>query len=92
MYVCVCHAVTEADVHRCVTEGAGSAKEIRAARGMQPACGSCTKRLHALVGQSGRRRAPAQACAEAVNTPVATAPVKPDLTSDTGSVRIDAAA
>ena len=52
MYVCVCHAVTEDDVHGCVSAGAASAKEVRAACGMRLNCGSCTKRLCALVRQS----------------------------------------
>jgi bacterioferritin-associated ferredoxin len=51
MYVCICHAVTEDDVHDCVAAGAGSTKEVRAARGMPPGCGSCTKRLCALISQ-----------------------------------------
>jgi bacterioferritin-associated ferredoxin len=53
MYVCICHAVTEDDVRGYVTAGARSAKEVRAACGMRPACGSCTKRLCALVSRHG---------------------------------------
>ncbi|MBC6458649.1 bacterioferritin-associated ferredoxin [Actinomadura sp. HBU206391] len=51
MYVCICHAVTEDDVHGCIAAGACSPKEVRAACGMRPGCGSCTKRLCALVSQ-----------------------------------------
>ncbi|MGH3390152.1 MAG: (2Fe-2S)-binding protein [Actinomadura sp.] len=51
MYVCICNAVTEDDVRSCVAAGAGSAKEVRAAFGMQPGCGTCTKRLCGLVSQ-----------------------------------------
>jgi bacterioferritin-associated ferredoxin len=58
MYVCVCHAVTEDEVTGCVAAGAGSVKEVRAACGMPPGCGSCTKRLGALIGRS---RTPARA-------------------------------
>ncbi|GAA2085385.1 (2Fe-2S)-binding protein [Actinomadura alba] len=55
MYVCICHAVTEDDVRGRITAGAASVKEVRAACGMPPGCGSCTKRLCALVSE---RRAP----------------------------------
>jgi bacterioferritin-associated ferredoxin len=51
MYVCICHAVTEDDVHGCITAGAGSVKDVRAACGMPPGCGSCTKRLCSLVNE-----------------------------------------
>jgi bacterioferritin-associated ferredoxin len=51
MYVCVCNAVTESDVHGCLAHGARTARDVRAACGMQPGCGSCTKRLHAMVSQ-----------------------------------------
>src|SRR5262245_42359865 len=51
MYVCICNAVTEKDVRGCVAAGATSAKQVRAAFGMQPGCGTCTKRLCALVSQ-----------------------------------------
>ena len=52
MYVCICNAVTEDDVRGCVVAGACSTKEVRSACGMQPGCGSCTKRLRALVSES----------------------------------------
>jgi bacterioferritin-associated ferredoxin len=52
MYVCVCNAVTEDDVRGCVLAGACSTREVRSACGMQPGCGSCTKRIRALVSES----------------------------------------
>ncbi|WP_067454160.1 (2Fe-2S)-binding protein [Actinomadura macra] len=52
MYVCVCNAVTEDDVHGCMASGAcTTAKEVKTACGMLPGCGSCTKRIHALVSE-----------------------------------------
>ncbi|MFB4313393.1 bacterioferritin-associated ferredoxin [Actinomadura sp. 21ATH] len=51
MYVCICNAVTEDDVRSCMAGGACSPKEVKAACGMKPGCGSCTKRLHALVSE-----------------------------------------
>jgi bacterioferritin-associated ferredoxin len=49
MYVCVCHAITEDDVRGHVASGACSAKAVRVACGMQPGCGSCVKRICALL-------------------------------------------
>ncbi|HEV7934155.1 MAG TPA: (2Fe-2S)-binding protein [Actinomadura sp.] len=66
MYVCICHAVTEDEVTGCVAAGAGSVKEVRAACGMRPGCGSCTKRLCALVSRSRTSARTADALPEAV--------------------------
>jgi bacterioferritin-associated ferredoxin len=49
MYVCVCHAVTEDAVREHVAAGACSAKDVRAACGMRPGCGSCVNRICALL-------------------------------------------
>jgi bacterioferritin-associated ferredoxin len=51
MYVCVCNAVTEDDVRSCMASGLCSPKEVKAACGMKPGCGSCTKRLYALMSE-----------------------------------------
>ena len=51
MYVCVCNAVTEDDVRGCMAEGACTARQIRAACGMKPGCGACTKRLYGLISE-----------------------------------------
>jgi bacterioferritin-associated ferredoxin len=52
MYVCICNAITEDDVHGCLSRGGcGTAKEVKAACGFKPGCGSCTKRLHAMVSE-----------------------------------------
>jgi bacterioferritin-associated ferredoxin len=52
MYVCVCHAVTEDVVREHMQAGACSAKEVRAACGMRPGCGSCVNRICALLEES----------------------------------------
>lgn len=49
MYICICNAVTEDDVRGCMAAGVCSPKDIKAACGMKPGCGSCTKRLYALI-------------------------------------------
>ncbi|SEG90800.1 Bacterioferritin-associated ferredoxin [Thermomonospora echinospora] len=51
MYVCLCNGVTENDVHMSIAAGAGSTRDIRAACGMKPGCGVCTKRLFALLSE-----------------------------------------
>jgi bacterioferritin-associated ferredoxin len=52
MYVCVCNAVTENDVRGCMAEGGcKTTREVKSACGMKPGCGSCTKRLHAMVSE-----------------------------------------
>jgi bacterioferritin-associated ferredoxin len=52
MYVCVCHAVTEAVVRAHVAAGACTAKEVRRACGMRPGCGSCVKRICGLLAET----------------------------------------
>lgn len=52
MYICVCHAVTEDVVREHVAAGACSAKEVRAACGMRPGCGSCVNRICALLKEN----------------------------------------
>ncbi|TDB90101.1 hypothetical protein E1264_06120 [Actinomadura sp. KC216] len=51
MYVCICNAVTEDDVHGCMASGCRTAKEVKAACGFKPACGTCTKRIHTMVSE-----------------------------------------
>lgn len=51
MYVCICNAVTEDDVHGCMASGCTTAKDVKAACGFKPGCGSCTKRIHAMVSE-----------------------------------------
>ena len=51
MYVCICNAVTEDDVRGCIDSGVCSPKEVKAACGMKPGCGTCTKRLYALISE-----------------------------------------
>jgi len=52
MYVCICNAVSEGDVHRCVSAGADSLKQVKKACGWKPGCGSCTARLTEVIGRS----------------------------------------
>jgi bacterioferritin-associated ferredoxin len=65
MYVCICNAVTEDDVRGCVAAGACSTREVKEACGWKPGCGSCTRKLCAVVSES--RRAVAGTAAELVD-------------------------
>jgi bacterioferritin-associated ferredoxin len=51
MYVCLCNGVTDNDVRGSIAAGAGTTREIRAACGMKPGCGICTKRLFAMLSE-----------------------------------------
>ncbi|MDX6745077.1 bacterioferritin-associated ferredoxin [Actinocorallia sp. A-T 12471] len=51
MYVCVCNAVTEEAVHTCLTSGAQTTREVKDGCGMKPGCGSCTKRIRAMLSE-----------------------------------------
>ncbi len=51
MYVCICNAITEDDVHGCMASGCATAKAVKAACGFKPGCGMCTKRIHTMVSQ-----------------------------------------
>ncbi|HEY6896501.1 MAG TPA: (2Fe-2S)-binding protein [Rhodocyclaceae bacterium] len=42
MYVCVCKALTERDVHTAVAQGCNSLKGLRGELGLGSECGRCT--------------------------------------------------
>jgi bacterioferritin-associated ferredoxin len=52
VYVCICNAVSEKDVHHCVSAGACSTRQVKKACGWQAGCGSCTARLAEVIGQA----------------------------------------
>jgi bacterioferritin-associated ferredoxin len=56
VYACVCHAVTDDDVRCRIAEGACSTKEVRAACGMRPGCGSCVRRITSLIQEYAGRQ------------------------------------
>ena len=58
MYVCMCHAVTEDQVKKAIDAGADSPRQI--ARGCKAGtdCGSCVRRIQALLGEHGARPCP----------------------------------
>jgi len=54
MYVCVCHGVTEQEVRAHVASGVCTPKGVRQACGMRPGCGSCVRKICALIGEDER--------------------------------------
>ncbi|MEI2726726.1 MAG: (2Fe-2S)-binding protein [Verrucomicrobiota bacterium] len=54
MYVCLCHAVTDADVDACVSDGHDSVEAVAARTGASTGCGTCTELLCARVALARR--------------------------------------
>ncbi|MBF2058563.1 MAG: (2Fe-2S)-binding protein [Cyanobacterium sp. T60_A2020_053] len=44
MYVCICNAVTEKDIHKAVREGISSLDQLSQATSVSLRCGSCQSR------------------------------------------------
>jgi len=53
MYVCMCHAVTEAQVKREIDAGAVTPRQIAKGCKAGTDCGSCVRRIQALLGEHG---------------------------------------
>ncbi|GAA2718021.1 (2Fe-2S)-binding protein [Actinocorallia aurantiaca] len=51
MYVCICNAVTEDAVHECLASGAQNTRQVKEGCGMKPGCGTCTRRIRAMVSE-----------------------------------------
>ncbi|NNE05268.1 MAG: (2Fe-2S)-binding protein [Xanthomonadales bacterium] len=41
MYVCLCHSVTDSDIHDAVADGVRNLKQLSAETGCASGCGSC---------------------------------------------------
>ncbi|WP_235030609.1 (2Fe-2S)-binding protein [Nonomuraea solani] len=52
VYVCVCRAVTENEVHDCIASGATSAKQIRDTTGAGGDCARCVRKICAILKRS----------------------------------------
>jgi bacterioferritin-associated ferredoxin len=50
MYVCICRAVTEAEVRGCIAEGACTVKDVVKRCAAGTGCGSCVGKIVALLG------------------------------------------
>ncbi|MFI9272470.1 bacterioferritin-associated ferredoxin [Kitasatospora sp. NPDC052896] len=58
MYVCMCHAVTEDQVKQAIEAGADSPRSIAQGCRAGTDCGSCVRRIQALLGEHGARPCP----------------------------------
>ncbi|MER6303464.1 (2Fe-2S)-binding protein [Kitasatospora sp. NPDC001539] len=58
MYVCMCHAVTEDQVKKAIDAGADTPRRIAQGCKAGTDCGSCVRRIQALLGEHGARPCP----------------------------------
>ena len=56
MFVCICNAVTESELHSAVAEGAASLNELMRTTGAGTCCGSCTEEVERLIDENRRTR------------------------------------
>lgn len=54
MYVCICKALTEKDIHQAVASGCNSVRELKRQTGLASECGRCASCAKGLLraGQS----------------------------------------
>ncbi|WP_055586458.1 (2Fe-2S)-binding protein [Peterkaempfera griseoplana] len=69
MYVCSCHAVTEQRVREEIQDGASTPREIARGCGAGTDCGSCVRRIQALLGHHGARPCPTARLAARLGLP-----------------------
>jgi bacterioferritin-associated ferredoxin len=55
MYVCVCLAVTERQIHEAASEGARCLKDLRHRLGVTKECGRCASCAHACLREAQQR-------------------------------------
>ena len=56
MYVCLCHAVTDREIHACIDAGAGSMRELCAKLKVCTQCGKCACLVRGIL----RERTPTE--------------------------------
>jgi len=52
MYVCICRAVTESEVHASITAGARTVRQIRDTTGAGGDCARCVRKICAMLKRS----------------------------------------
>lgn len=52
MYVCICHAVTEDDIERCVHAGVRTFRELKLCLGIGGTCGKCACHARETLNQA----------------------------------------
>jgi len=58
MYVCLCHAVTEQRVREEIANGATTPRQVAGGCRAGTDCGSCVRRIQAILGHEGARPCP----------------------------------
>ncbi|GII61318.1 hypothetical protein Ssi03_06670 [Sphaerisporangium siamense] len=51
MYVCICQAVTENEVHACIAAGAKTARQVRDITGAGKDCATCVRKICAILNR-----------------------------------------
>lgn len=52
MYICVCNAVTERQIHQAVQDGASTVKHLKETLGVGKDCGSCVRCARACIKEA----------------------------------------
>lgn len=58
MYVCVCNAVTERQIHQAVQDGAKTVKHLKETLGVAAECGSCASCARACLNEAKLQHSP----------------------------------
>ncbi|MBV6696203.1 bacterioferritin-associated ferredoxin [Kitasatospora aureofaciens] len=77
MYVCMCHAVTEDQVKKAIDTGANTPRQIAKGCKAGTDCGSCVRRIQALLGEHGARPCPTARLAARLGLAEPDAPAAP---------------
>jgi bacterioferritin-associated ferredoxin len=59
LYVCICRAVTEAEVRGCIADGACTVEDVMAHCAAGTGCGSCVEKITAQLGARADQGVPA---------------------------------
>jgi bacterioferritin-associated ferredoxin len=51
MYVCLCNAVTDREIHQCIALGAQTFEQVRDCLGVSTCCGRCEPAAREIVGE-----------------------------------------
>jgi len=52
MYICICHAVTDADIHQAVNDGAASFRDLSNTTGCGTQCGCCVAQARQVMNKA----------------------------------------
>jgi len=54
VYVCICNAVTDSDIHQAVTGGVRNIRQLKAETGCSTQCGNCERTAREVLGEALR--------------------------------------